>query len=193
MVAEPQATVAASKMNVLYVGVPNPMEISAPGVPADEITPSAAGISFRPDTKKGTFIATATIENPKGTEIVVKKKDGTKLGGSIFRVKRLPDPVASILGQKEGLVTKGKLSAASFLKAEMENFDFDTKVDVYDPWVDSKEVKHEYGITLTDKLNKYSAITAPRMASPKNSSRSLDMRKPLSVSSPNPAGVRASR
>ena len=36
--------------------------------------------------------------------------------------------------------------------------DFGLLVDVYDPNANSKEVKHEYGITLSDKLNKYSAI-----------------------------------
>lgn len=36
--------------------------------------------------------------------------------------------------------------------------DFGLLVDVYDPNANSKEVKHEYGIVLTDKLNKYSAI-----------------------------------
>ncbi len=158
MVAEPQATVAATKMNVLYVGVPNPMEISAPGVRADEITPTASGITFRPDTKKGSFIASATVENTKGTDIIVKKKDGTVLGKSTFRVKRLPDPVASILGQKEGLVSKGKLSAANFLKAEMENFDFDTKVDVVSFKMtvsmggDLQELNQNAGATLTAQM-----------------------------------------
>ena len=36
--------------------------------------------------------------------------------------------------------------------------DFGLLVEVYDPNANSKEVEHEYGITLTDKLNKYSAI-----------------------------------
>jgi UDP-N-acetyl-D-galactosamine dehydrogenase len=36
--------------------------------------------------------------------------------------------------------------------------DFGLLVDVYDPNASSKEVKHEYGITLINKLNKYSAI-----------------------------------
>ena len=36
--------------------------------------------------------------------------------------------------------------------------DFGLLVDVYDPNANPKEVKHEYGIALTDKLNKYSAI-----------------------------------
>lgn len=132
MVAEPTATVAASKMNVLYVGVDNPMQVSAPGVSTDEIEISGPGISFRPDpTTPGGYIARASAANPRGTDLTVKKKsDNTVLATTSFRVKRLPDPVATILGQKEGLVSKGKLKAASFLKAEMENFDFEAPVRV---------------------------------------------------------------
>lgn len=131
MVAEPTATLAASKMNVIYVGVDNPMQVSAPGVSVDEIEIAGPGISFRPDPKiPGGYIAKASKANPRGTKITVKKKDGTVLATPEFRVKRLPDPAASILGQKEGLVSKGKLKAASFIKAEMENFDFEAKVVV---------------------------------------------------------------
>ena len=41
---------------------------------------------------------------------------------------------------------------------ELENYH--AKVDVHDPWVDSAEAKHEYGLTLTNelKLNHYDAI-----------------------------------
>jgi len=132
MVAEPTATVAATKMNVLYVGVDNPMQVSAPGVSVDEIEITGPGISFKPDPKiPGGYIARATKANPRGTKLTVKKKsDNTILATTEFRVKRLPDPAATILGQKEGLVTKGKLKAASFLKAEMENFDFEARVVV---------------------------------------------------------------
>ena len=131
MVAEPSATIAATKMNVFYVGVNNPVQVSAPGVALDEIEPSGAGLSFRPDPKvPGGYIVRASRANPRGTDVVVKKKDGTVLGKSKFRVKRLPDPAASILNQKEGLISMGKLKAATFLKAEMENFDFDVKVQV---------------------------------------------------------------
>jgi UDP-N-acetyl-D-galactosamine dehydrogenase len=40
---------------------------------------------------------------------------------------------------------------------ELRNFDIN--VDVYDPWANSDEVTHEYGITLVNKLpnEKYSA------------------------------------
>lgn len=43
----------------------------------------------------------------------------------------------------------------------IEEFEqYGTKIDIYDPWVDNDEAKHEYGITLIDKLenNKYDGI-----------------------------------
>jgi len=130
MVAEPTATIAATAMNVFYVGVDNPVSISAPGASLDELEIRGGGISFRKGKKAGEYIARASKANPRGTEVTVSKRGGGKLGGMKFRVKRLPDPVATILNQKEGLVSKGKLKAATFLKAQMENFDFDVKVSV---------------------------------------------------------------
>lgn len=130
MVAEPTATIAATAMNVFYVGVDNPVSISAPGASLDDIEIRGSGVSFRAGKKPGEYIARASKPNGKGTMIDVVKKDGTKLGGMLFRLKRLPDPAASILNQKEGLISKGKLKAATFIKAEMENFDFDVSVTV---------------------------------------------------------------
>ncbi|MFT6746726.1 MAG: gliding motility-associated protein GldM [Glaciecola sp.] len=130
MVAEPTATIAATAMNVFYVGVDNPVSISAPGASLEEIEIKGNGVSFKKGKKPGEYIARATKPNPKGTEISVMKVGGAKLGGMKFRVKRLPDPVATILKKKEGLMSKGKLKAATFIKAEMENFDFDVKVAV---------------------------------------------------------------
>lgn len=46
------------------------------------------------------------------------------------RVKRLPNPVALVLGQRSGLMSKGKLKALSRVDAKIENFDFDVPVRV---------------------------------------------------------------
>ena len=40
IVAPPALTVAPLKMNVLYIGVDNPVSISAPGIPAEKIQSS---------------------------------------------------------------------------------------------------------------------------------------------------------
>ena len=130
MVAEPTATISATKMNVFYVGVPNPMSVSAPGVALDGIQVAAAGLSISPSAKKGEYIVTAKAPNPKGVEVVVSKKGGGRLGGMVFRVKTLPDPVAEVMQQRSGLIASAKLKVVSTVIAKMDNFDFDLKVTV---------------------------------------------------------------
>jgi len=132
MVAEPTATVAAMKMSVFYVGVDNPVSVSAPGVSLEDIEISMAGQSFKPQKKKGEYIIRPTRPTNKlGLDVIVKnKKSGATLGKSNFRIKRLPDPAANVLGQKEGLISKGKLKAISKVGAKMENFDFALDVKV---------------------------------------------------------------
>lgn len=132
MVAEPSATVAATKMSVFYVGVKNPVSVSAPGVAISDIEISAPGLAFKAGKKAGTYEVTPRkATNKKGVDVVVKNKNsGAVLGKANFRVKRLPDPSASVLGSKEGLIAAGKLKAASKVDAKMENFDFDLSVKV---------------------------------------------------------------
>jgi gliding motility-associated protein GldM len=132
MVAEPSATVAAMKMSVFYVGVDNPVAVSAPGVAISDIEISAPGLSFKQQKKAGEYIVRpARATNKKGLDVVVKNKNsGAVLGKANFRVKRLPDPAANVLGQKEGLISKGKLKAISKVGAKMENFDFALDVKV---------------------------------------------------------------
>ena len=132
MVAEPSATVAAMAMNVFYVGVKNPVSVSAPGVATENIKISAPGLSFVKGKKSGEYNVTPTrATGRKGLDVVVTNSiSNTKLGSSKFRVKRLPDPVAKVLGQKEGLISRGKLKVASRVDAVMENFDFELKVVV---------------------------------------------------------------
>lgn len=132
MVAEPTATVAAMKMSVFYVGVDNPVSVSAPGISLDDIKITMAGQTFKPQKKAGEYIIRPTRPtNKKGVDVQVRNKNtDAVLGKANFRIKRLPDPAANVLGQKEGLISKGKLKAISEVGAKMENFDFDLDVTV---------------------------------------------------------------
>ena len=60
MVAEPSATVAAEKMSVFYVGVENPVAVSAPGVAITDIEISAPGLSFKQQKTLGKYIVRPT-------------------------------------------------------------------------------------------------------------------------------------
>jgi gliding motility-associated protein GldM len=128
MVAQPSATVAATKMNVFYIGIDNPVSVSAPGVSLKDISISAPGLNFIPIGKDGEYKV-----NPKSAgkvKVSVNKKGGGALGGMEFRVKSLPTPVAKILGKNGGAVQVGLLKAVDKVDAVMENFDFELKVTI---------------------------------------------------------------
>ena len=123
-VGERSVTVSADKMNVLYVGIDNPLSISAAGV-RGELNVSADGINLRKDG--GRYIA-----KPKRKGIATFNVSGKDLATTSFkfRVKRIPDPVIK-LGNKPG----GNIRAAEFkvqqgLIPVLEGFDFDAKCQV---------------------------------------------------------------
>ncbi len=130
-VGQSSLSVSPTKMNVLYIGVPNPIDITASGVPAEKLNVSISGGSIAKAGQAGSYIA--QVKSPGTVNITVTANvDGqTKnLGSKQFRVKRVPDPVAKVAGKREGTVTKAELAAQAGVKADLENFDFDMKFNV---------------------------------------------------------------
>jgi len=133
MVARPALTVSADKMNVFYMGVENPVTLSAPGIALADLSASIAGTgaSITPSSEKGKFMVKVTGGSEATINVSAKMgKDTKPMGSSKFRVKRLPDPVAMVAGLKEGAVKKSALAAAPFVISKYENFDFDLKINV---------------------------------------------------------------
>lgn len=129
--AKPTAVVSADKMNVLYIGVPNPISVSAPGIPKEKLKVSMSGGgsitgsngSYVADVKEaGKVMITVSGEVAKGQY--------KTLGGMEYRVKRVPDPVAKVGGMISGSMNAGQLKAQRGVFAVLENFDFDLKFTV---------------------------------------------------------------
>lgn len=101
-VADPFATVSATKMNVLYAGVENPMSISVPGFSAKDIIPSLSDGSPLIPTKGG-YIAQPRTPGKDVMVLVKAKMEGktTLVGKYPFRVKSLPPPTGFIQYPKE--------------------------------------------------------------------------------------------
>ncbi|MGB0423786.1 MAG: GldM family protein, partial [Flavobacteriales bacterium] len=132
-VSSPALVVSPTKMNVFYRGLPNPVEISVPGVPADKIRPSISSGHTLTKTSEGWVVKpgngkeatiSVTAEMPDGSTQSMGKKE--------FRVKRIPDPVPKFAGKypTDNTVPKGDLSVAAGIRAEMVNFDFEVDVRV---------------------------------------------------------------
>ena len=124
-VAKPTAIVAATKMNVFYIGVDNPVEVSVPGVPDTKVFPSTTGGCSITKAAHGYI-----VKCPSGTTNtsinVTAEFSGRKqsMGASPFRVKPVPNPVPSIGGVESGPIRKEILLASPIIP-QMKGFDFD--------------------------------------------------------------------
>jgi gliding motility-associated protein GldM len=132
-VGQASLVVSPTKMNVFYIGVDNPVDISVAGVPPNKVSPfMSGGGSLR---SKGGGHYTVRVKGPQGKKVRIgataKLESGNKNMGSMeFRVKKVPDPVAKVGGQRGGTVAKNWLSAQTGVAAVMENFDFDLRFNV---------------------------------------------------------------
>ncbi|WP_340113718.1 M56 family metallopeptidase [Maribellus mangrovi] len=113
------------RMNVLYVGVDNPIKIAASGYDASDLTASIDNGKI--SGKNGEYEV-----RPKepGSAIVSVMSKGKEIQKTTFRVKALPDPVAKVSGKKGGDIKKQELMMANEVVAEMEDFIFDSSFDI---------------------------------------------------------------
>jgi len=129
-VARPSAVVSPTKMNVLYIGVQNPLAVSAPGIPAENLHVSISSGSL--SGSKGTYEAkVSTIGDAKVTISADDGKGKTQvLGTQTFRIKRIPDPTPQFAGRTSGTTSAVNLRAQSTVFAHLDNFEFEAKFTV---------------------------------------------------------------
>ena len=127
-VAPPSVVISPTKMNVLYRGVDNPLEISVPGVDPSNLIVSGTGVK-----KSGNgYIADVTRNRGGELKISVSVRDGDKtsnMGSKVFRVKNLPDAAGSIFGKTDGLMSANLIKKAK-VEAKFNNFDFELPLRV---------------------------------------------------------------
>ena len=129
-VGEPQAVISATKMNVLYVGVENPISISVSGVPSSAV--SATMTNGTLEKSGNDWIARPTTPGTKAIVTVMANIEGknTKMTDMEYRVKSVPNPTPTVGGLTGGKIAKATLAAQIAVVAEMKDFDFDMKFTV---------------------------------------------------------------
>lgn len=96
-VIEPMVTIAPTLMDVLYANYKNPLSISVPGVPIQNLSVSATGGSVV--SQGNTWVATPSKPGQNMTINVTFRMDGNnpQTLSKTFRVRQLPDPSAFIV------------------------------------------------------------------------------------------------
>jgi len=168
----PKAVVVSpTKMNVLYIGVDNPMEISVPGVGQGDVAASmeGAGTLKKDPTNPANYVANVTSIG-KCKIGVTAKIDGkmTSMGDKEFRIKRIPDPIPTLGGKLRGGNTRsGEIQSQSGIVPLLENFDFEAKFSVisFEMIFSSKGdafIEKADGPLFNDKMKKLVARAKPK-------------------------------
>ncbi len=130
-VARPSLTVSATKMNVFYIGVDNPVDISSPGIPNERLSAEInIGRLFRNPNGEGWLVK--VDKKPQGKvnaviSVYAQIDDAKKkMGEQVFRLRTVPDPIAKIANKTDGAISSNALIySPTIVPVKPENFDFD--------------------------------------------------------------------
>jgi len=141
-----EGVVAVTNMNVLYAGIPNPIEIAVPGITTDNVTVTSANGTVR-RSEKGWEVIPLTFDDLVLNILAYNIKVDEK----IFRVKPIPAPVAVFAGKVNGSLSKDAMSTVT-LEAKLEDFLWDLKFAIESfTFAYSKD---GFDIEITSKGNK---------------------------------------
>ncbi len=129
-VGEPSVVVSPTKMNAFYIGLDNPVDISAAGIPTSDLQVSANGATI---SRSGSgWVVKPNASGAKATiSVSAKTPDGVKsLGTKEFRLLRVPNPEAAIAGISGGKIKAGLLRAQAGVFAEMKDFVMDVQFKI---------------------------------------------------------------
>jgi len=125
-VGERSATISADKMNVLYIGVDNPLSVSVAGVPSTQIRVSGEGVTL--------------IRKSNGKYITKPTRTGaakiTIYGGGLqpttfnYRVKRIPDPMVKVGRKNGGIINASEFKAQRGIIPHLDGFDFEARCKI---------------------------------------------------------------
>lgn len=134
-VGERSVSVSATKMNVFYMGVDNPVEVSAAGITTSDLVVSMSGAGGGTIKKNNDGTYTVTVAGPptkvgEFAKINVSDRQKTVSFSKEFRVKRIPDPVARLSTKSGGAMPNGEFKAQGGVGAFLDNFDFDARCQI---------------------------------------------------------------
>ena len=125
-VAKPSAVVSPDKMNVFYIGLDNPVSLSAPGFTLDKVHPSISGGTISGGNGK----YTVRVTKPGKVTITISGDLGggknVTLGSSEFRCKNIPPPRIKFGAKYAGSSDVVFLKAQRYLFASLDDFEFET-------------------------------------------------------------------
>jgi gliding motility-associated protein GldM len=139
-VGEPNVIVSPTAMNVMYYGIPNPIDVSIPGVDPSKLTIRVVNGTFssaKVKNSKGENFKGAWAVKPSAIGQDVQVIVSADMNGKIvqyppypFRVKPVPSPIAVFGGKSTGSISRADALAQQGVFAIMPDFDFELNYTV---------------------------------------------------------------
>lgn len=127
-VGQASTAIALPEMNVLYIGYPNKVTVSAAGVGAEKISISAPGANIQ-RTGNGEFIV--NVGSQADNFVITASAEGKTIGSAAYRVRNIPQAIAKVGDFKSGAyVNLSALAAQAGVNAGIENFPLPLKYTV---------------------------------------------------------------
>ncbi len=117
-------------MNILYAGVRNPLTITSPFIPLEELEVSIT--DGKVTGKNGRYMVTVNTLGEKTLTVSQKKENGEAivLSKAYFRSKKLPQVHAKFMGSGGGYIKLDSNNIGDKLVVELDDFEFDTKYKI---------------------------------------------------------------
>jgi len=140
VVGEPNVVVSPTAMNVLYMMIDNPIDVSVPNVSPDKIKIRVTNATYsvgkaknsKGENFRGNWIIKPTTAG-QNVEVFVSADINGKMmqfAPLPFRVKPLPSPIAVFAGKSTGSVPRATAAAQQGVFAILPDFDFDLNYTV---------------------------------------------------------------
>ena len=134
--------VSATKMNVVYRGIPNPIDAAVPGRMWDELEVRVDSIHTWACLGEGSFVLTPSTDPSVQSVKVHVRIPEAPLGEQTlnpveFRIKRVPDPSLYWMGLEasDQYVSRSTIFSFAPVASRMTGFDFDVKTRVIEFWL----------------------------------------------------------
>ena len=130
-VGQRSVTVSPLKMNVFYIGVDNPVAVSAAGVASNDVKVSMSGAGGGTINKSGgNYVVKVTKPTRRDEFAYINVTAPGLTAKSEFRVKRIPSPIPMLSNSRGGAMPAGEFKAQQGVRPNLEGFDFDAKCNV---------------------------------------------------------------
>jgi len=159
------AVVSADKMNVLYIGIDNPVSIAVQGITGDKIKASISNGTITGNNGKYIVSVNEGYESVIEVSAEITPGEIKNIGSYAFRIKRIPFPSASIGGiycnnnlylNKEDLLKNPQVSVSNNLPFEYEfhvlSYKFTYKTD--GDLISKAVIGNKFSTEIIDAINK---------------------------------------